>query len=182
MTRLNPGLSAVEDVFETCDELRDIAIAAEVCLLTGVNTEAVDSLADGLGSMVIAGKGALRKTYLSIGAIKGCPPEVEPLLGAAVALTMAAAAEKSSTELAGEVLDSSRTAAAVMLCDDVMTPGCEAVADAALDALVDQDLAKALAEIRNDPMCRSYLRDIPRDFFGSRLLGDSGPEGEPPDQ
>lgn len=182
MTRRNPGLPAVEDVYETCDELRDIVIAAEVCLLTGVDNEVIDSLADALGPLAVAGTAALRKTYLSIGAIEECPPEVEPLLAAAVALTMAITAEKVSTEFAEDVTDSSRTAAAVLLCDDeVKTSRAEAIADAALRALLDHDMAKALEQIRNDPICRSYLRDLPQAPFGTKLLTEMGPEGEPPD-
>lgn len=182
MTRRNPGLPAVEDVYETCDELRDIAIAAEVCLLTGVDNEVIDSLADALAPMVVAGNAALRKTYLSIGAIEECPPEVGPLLAAAVALTMAITAEKVSTGFAEDVTDSSRTAAAVLLCDDVvMTPRAEAVADAALRALLDHDMTKALEQIRNDPICRSYLRDLHKAPFGTRLLQEIRLEGEPPD-
>ena len=179
MTRLNPGLSAVEDILETCDDLRYVIAAADGCLLTGVHDEALEALADALGSMVVTGRAAVRKTYLSVGAIEGCPPEVEPLLAAAAALNLAAAAEKASTDLAEAAADSFRAAAELILRDDVMAPRFAAVAEAALDA---PDVPKALQVIKNDPICRSYLRDLPKAPFGTRLLAEMEPEGEPPDR
>ena len=179
MTRLDPGLNAIEDVLETCEDLRYFIAAADACLLTGVHDDALEEMASVLGSMVVAGREAVRKAYLRIATIEGAPPEVEPLLAAAVALHLAVAAEKASTDLSEAAAESFKAAAELILRGDVMTPRFAAVAEAALDA---PDVAEALQEIRNDPICRGYLRDLPQAPFGTRILAAMGPEGEPPDR